>query len=78
MKLNTLARNYASLVKPPRVEERELEILTPEEAAGLLTGLEGHWLHPIAVVALATGMRRGELCGLKWPDIDLQWRLVCA
>ena len=54
MKLNTLARNYASLVKPPRVEEKELEILTPEEAARLLTGLEGHWLHPIAVLALAT------------------------
>lgn len=70
VKLNTLARNYASLVKPPRIEERELEILTPEEAAALVRGLEGHWLHPIAVVALATGLRRGELCGLKWQDIN--------
>ena len=71
VKLSTLARNYASLVKPPRIEEKELEILTPEEAARLLTGLEGHWLHPIAVIALSTGLRRGELCGLQWADIDL-------
>ena len=33
--------------------------------------LEGHTLFPIVSLALATGMRRGELLGLQWGDIDL-------
>ena len=36
-----------------------------------MAGLEGHALRPIASLALATGMRRGELLGLQWGDIDL-------
>jgi integrase len=37
----------------------------------MLAGLRGRVLYPIAVVALGTGMRRGELCALRWRDIDL-------
>lgn len=33
--------------------------------------LSGHFLHPIVSLALDTGMRRGELLGLKWGDLDL-------
>lgn len=32
---------------------------------------EGHTLYPVVALALATGMRRGELLGLQWGDIDL-------
>jgi integrase len=37
----------------------------------VLAKLDGHILCPIVSLALATGMRRGELCGLQWGDIDL-------
>ena len=37
----------------------------------MLASLESHTLFPIVSLALATGMRRGELCGLQWGDIDL-------
>jgi integrase len=34
--------------------------------------LRGRWIYPIAVLALATGARRGELCALRWKDVDLE------
>src|SRR6185312_2316438 len=37
----------------------------------MLCTLAGHFLYPIASLAIDTGMRRGELCGLQWGDVDL-------
>ena len=68
----TLTRNPAAVVKPPRIEPREIEILAAAQIAALMTGLADHpLLYPIAVLALATGMRRGELLALEWGDLDL-------
>ncbi len=47
------------------------EVLTPEEIMALLTQLQQPWLTVIALDA-ATGLRRGELLGLKWSDIDFE------
>ena len=71
MKNGTLARNVATIHAPPKVEEREIEILTTEEIVEMITKLEGHALYPIAALAIATGIRRGELLGLQWGDVDL-------
>jgi integrase len=71
VKNGTLARNVASVHAPPKVDQTEIEILSAEQIAEVLTKLEGHGLYPIAALALATGMRRGELLGLQWGDIDL-------
>ena len=74
----TLTRNPAATVKPPRIEPREIEILAPAQIAALMTGLADHpLLYPIAVLALATGSRRGELLALEWADLDLD-RAVSA
>jgi integrase len=67
---NTLVRNVATMRKPPAAEAEEIEILSPEQATAILEALRGHSLHPITSLALATGMRRGELLALEWPDID--------
>ena len=67
----TLPRNVASLVRPPKVEAQEVEILSAKEIGVVLSRLKGHTLCPIVALGLATGMRRGELLALRWEDIDL-------
>src|SRR5690242_3756539 len=67
----TLARNVAGVIGPPKVEDAEVEILQPDELATLLAGLAGHDLNMLAHTAVGTGMRRGELLALAWPCVDL-------
>ena len=64
-------QNVAALVSPPRVASTELEVLDPAQVSALLQKLEGHSIYPLTVLALATGMRRGELLALRWCDVDL-------
>jgi integrase len=64
-------QNVAALVTPPRVASVELEILDPAQVTVLLQKLEGQSIYPLTVLALATGMRRGELLALRWCDVDL-------
>jgi integrase len=65
-------KNTAALdVDLPVIEDAEIEILEPGQIAAVLAALEGHGLYPIVALALATGMRRGELLGLQWGDVDL-------
>jgi len=68
--LEMVGRNVAHVVSPPRVKADEIAILTADQMTETLDKLIGHPLHPIAALALASGMRRGELCGLAWGDVD--------
>jgi integrase len=71
VKNGTLSRNVAAVHAPPKVEESEIEILTVEQVVDVLGKLADHALFPIVSLALATGLRRGELLGLQWGDINL-------
>jgi integrase len=64
-------RNVASLVKPPTAERTRMATLTADEARRLLQAASGDPLEALYVLALTTGMRRGELLALRWPDVDL-------
>ena len=66
-----VARNVAAIIKPPRPAEREIEILGADQLGTVLNGLNGHELEPIAVSALGSGARRGELLALTRGHIDL-------
>ena len=67
-----IVRNAAALADPPAVQRREIQALSPAEVRTLLANLDGDPLGPLYVVAISTGMRQGELLGLKWSDIDLE------
>jgi integrase len=46
-------------------------ILSKAEVAAVLRAAEGTWLHLPVLVGVTTGMRRGEILGLRWSDVDL-------
>jgi integrase len=69
---NLIGRNPCDLVSPPRRKRFEIQPLDEEQARKLLTAAHGHRLEALFILALSTGLRRGELIGLKWQDINLQ------
>ena len=70
VKWNLLARNVCDVVTPPREQQFEVSALTLDQILKLLEVVEGHRFEALFKLALATGMRRGEIMGLKWQDID--------
>jgi integrase len=55
----------------PRHARPEMATWTAEELAAFLTQLRGDRLHTPVLLAATTGMRRGEVLGLRWRDVDL-------
>jgi integrase len=66
-----VVRNAAMLVDPPRTVAHEIHPLTPDQALQLLRAAQGHCFDGLITVALSCGLRRGEMLGLQWPDVDL-------
>ncbi|HEX6349870.1 MAG TPA: site-specific integrase [Candidatus Dormibacteraeota bacterium] len=72
IRLGLLSRNVAALARPPRLERHEIEPFTPDEARSFLTAIEGDRLEGLYIAALFSGLRQGELLGLRWQDVDLE------
>jgi len=47
-------------------------VWTPEDTGKFLDHVSGHRLAPLFEMVALTGMRRGEICGLRWQDVDLE------
>lgn len=74
-----VTRNVAVDADPPRIPahgDSNLPTWTPEELRTFLEGVRQHHLAPAFVLAASTGMRRGEVLGLWWEDLDLESRTV--
>src|SRR5215210_1776055 len=69
---NLIPRNVTEAVKAPRPERTEMKPLSPDQARALLQAARGEKLEALYTLALATGMRQGELLGLKWEDINME------
>ena len=64
-------RNPADAAPPPRAPSTEIQALDVDECRQLLEAIAGDPLEALYVLALTTGMRLGELLGLRWEDVDL-------
>jgi integrase len=63
--------NPVTSAKVPRPTGRMVSVWTPVQAATFLASVRGDRLFALWLFALHTGMRRGELAGLRWRDVDL-------
>jgi integrase len=71
LKWQLLARNPIQAVEPPKAERQEMRALDEAETAGLLSLLGETRLYMPVMLAVTTGLRRGEILGLRWNNVDL-------
>lgn len=68
---NLLRSSPAQRVRSPKQPHQDLQVWSPAEAKAFLAAASGNRLYALYYLALDTGMRRGELLGLHWEDLDL-------
>ena len=71
MREELLEKNVAKLVRPPTVAKAERVPLTMDEIRSLLKSTRHDRLHAMFVVLALLGLRRSEVLGLRWEDVDL-------
>lgn len=76
VRMGLVARNVTERVKPPTSTPVEMLCLDEQQSLTLLAAVKGADLEPIVTIALLGGLRRGELLGLRWQDVDFAERTV--
>ena len=74
-----LAKNVVKLVRRPVIRNERSRRLTGNEEQHLLDGCDGGqtpYLKTLLILAIETGMRRGEILGLRWADISHNRRVI--
>lgn len=74
---NLVPRNVAAAADPPqlnRANREEMRTWTPEQLRKFFDGIAEHRLAAAYVLAATTGMRRGEILGVRWRDVDFKAR----
>lgn len=76
VKQDLLFRNPMDKVEPPHVPPREAKFYGAEELSALYRAVEGTWLETIVKLAGSLGLRREEICGLRWEHVDFETRRI--
>ena len=71
-----ITKNPMRAVSPPKKRQREAKFYTPEQLGTLLDKAVGTRLELPVYICAYLGLRRGELCGLRWSDVDLEHQTI--
>jgi integrase len=55
----------------PKEEKHQSQIFTPDEFSAFIDAIQGDRFEALYLLAITTGMRQGEILGLRWSDVDL-------
>ncbi|MED1201774.1 tyrosine-type recombinase/integrase [Heyndrickxia acidicola] len=76
-KMQLIPKNYASFVHKPKLRRKELQVWDVREVQHFLTlASKDPYTYMAFHLALLTGMRQGEILGLRWIDIDFENQLL--
>jgi integrase len=73
-----ISRNVAQGAKVSQVGKEEIRPLSPEQTKRFLEAAKSDRFEALYVLAVHTGLRQGELLGLRWEDVDLEARSLCV
>ncbi len=76
LRQDLILRSPTDRVEPPRVIPKETRFYTSENLKKLYLLLDGHWLETAVHLAGSLGLRREEICGLRWDSVDFQLRKI--
>jgi integrase len=76
LQLGLVGRNVADSVTRPKLLRKEMKTLNDNQVRQLIQVAEGNRLQILFWFAVTTGLRQGELLGLKWSDVDWQTRRI--
>jgi integrase len=71
LKWNLIPKNVTELVDRPRIIKEEIKPLGADEVERLFETVADHPLEALYILAVTTGLRKGEILGLRWTDVDL-------
>ena len=73
---NYVPKNPCILIKKPRRTKSEMKVLNEEQLDKLLNAIKHMTVYIPIMLASTTGMRLGEICGLRWKDVDLDNKFI--
>ena len=71
VKAGLIPRSPAPDAELPKAIQPKVKVRNAEQLGAFLDAIEGQRLYPLYHLAAFAGMRRGELCGISWDDVDL-------
>ncbi len=71
-----ISENPCKAVALPKIEHKEMQTIPAEQLQAFLTEAKATGVYEMYYIELATGLRRGELLGLKWEDTDMQQGII--